>query len=89
MEEIKRQVKRAQQRLVLERFRACVVGRCSAPLVIAAIGLAIPRIWVLSTIEQLRRRSCRLDQQERHRRWLALGWRMDLHDPPQQARRGN
>lgn len=52
MEEIKRQVKRAQQRLVLEQFwRVCGWSLFSA-LVIAAIGLAIPRIWVLSTIEQ-------------------------------------
>src|SRR6478609_11617343 len=52
MEEIKRQVKRAQQRLVLEQFwRVCGWSLFSA-LVIAAIGLAIPRLWVLSTIEQ-------------------------------------
>jgi len=52
MEEIKRQVMRAQQRLVLEQFwRVCGWSLFSA-LVIAAIGLAIPRIWVLSAIEQ-------------------------------------
>lgn len=52
MEEIKRQVQRAQQRLVLEQFwRVCGWSLFSA-LVIAAIGLAIPRIWILANIDQ-------------------------------------
>src|SRR5215218_9915184 len=52
MEEIKRQVQRAQQRLVLEQFWRAFGWSLFCALVIAAIGLAIPRMWVLSTIEQ-------------------------------------
>src|SRR6476469_4036116 len=52
MEEIKRQVQRAQQRLVLEQFWRVFGWSLFSALVIAAIGLAIPRIWILATIDQ-------------------------------------
>ena len=51
MEEIKRQVGRAQRRLVLEQFLRVCGWSLFASLLIAAIGLAIPRIWALN-IEQ-------------------------------------
>jgi DNA repair exonuclease SbcCD ATPase subunit len=52
MEEIKRQVQRAQQRLVLEQFWRVFGWSLFAVLLIAAIGLAIPRIWVLNLNQQ-------------------------------------
>src|SRR4051794_9691677 len=51
MEEIKRQVNRAQQRLVLEQFWRVFGWSLFSALGVAAMGLAIPRIWVLS-VEQ-------------------------------------
>jgi hypothetical protein len=48
VEEIKRQVSRAHRRLVLQQFLAVCGWSLFATLLIAAIGLAIPRIWVLS-----------------------------------------
>jgi DNA repair exonuclease SbcCD ATPase subunit len=52
MEEIKRQVQRAQQRLVLEQFWRVFGWSLFAVLLVAAIGLAIPRIWVLNLNQQ-------------------------------------
>jgi hypothetical protein len=52
MEEIKRQVNRAQRRLVLEQFLLVAGWSLFATLLIAAIGLAIPRIWVLPIAQQ-------------------------------------
>jgi hypothetical protein len=48
MEEIKRQVSRAQTRLVLEQFWRVFGWSLFSVLLVAAIGLAIPRIWVLT-----------------------------------------
>src|SRR5262245_11887228 len=48
MEEIKRQVNRAQARLVLEQFWRVFGWSLFSVLLLAAIGLAIPRIWVLN-----------------------------------------
>lgn len=53
MEEIKRQVGRAQRRLVLQQFLAVFGWSLFATLLIAAIGLAIPRIWVLAVEKQI------------------------------------
>src|SRR5438105_15357703 len=53
MEEIKRQVGRAQRRLVLEQFLRICGWSLFAALLLAAIGLAIPRIWVLNTSQQV------------------------------------
>ncbi len=47
MEEIKRQVNRAQRRLIGQQFLSIVVWSLFATLLIAAIGLAIPKIWAL------------------------------------------
>jgi len=52
MEEIKRQVNRAQTRLVLEQFWRVFGLSLFSALLFAAIGLAIPRIWVISGIHQ-------------------------------------
>jgi len=52
VEEIKRQVGRAQRRLVLEQFFFVFGWSLFATLLIAAIGLAIPRIWALPIIQQ-------------------------------------
>jgi hypothetical protein len=52
MEEIRRQVNRAQRRLVLEQFFFIVGWSLFATLLIAAIGLAIPRIWALPIIQR-------------------------------------
>ncbi len=52
MEEIKRQVGRAQRRLVLQQFFAVCGWSLFASLLIAAIGLAIPRLWVLNVQQQ-------------------------------------
>jgi hypothetical protein len=47
MEEIKRQVGRAQRRLIGQQFLSIVVWSLFATLLIGAIGLAIPKIWAL------------------------------------------
>lgn len=52
MEEIKRQVSRARRRLVLEQLLRVVGWSLFASLLIAAIGMAIPRIWVLAIDRQ-------------------------------------
>src|SRR5262245_58382756 len=53
MEEIKRQVGRARRRLVLAQFLRVFGWSLFATLLIAAIGLAIPRLWVLSLNQQV------------------------------------
>jgi hypothetical protein len=53
MEEIKRQVKRAHRRMVLEQFLWVAGWSLFATLLVAAIGLAIPRIWVLAVDQQI------------------------------------
>ncbi len=47
MEEIKRQVSRARRRLMLQQFLRVIGWSLFASLLVAAIGLAVPRIWVL------------------------------------------
>jgi tetratricopeptide (TPR) repeat protein len=51
MEEIKRQVGRAQRRLVLQQFLMVIGWSLFATLLIAVVGLAIPRLWVLNVIK--------------------------------------
>jgi hypothetical protein len=51
MDEIKRQVGRAQRRLVLQQFLMVIGWSLFATLVIAAIGLAIPRLWAINVIK--------------------------------------
>ncbi len=53
MEEIKRQVGRAQRRLVMQQFWRVIGWSLFATLVLAAIGLAIPRLWVLNVDQQI------------------------------------
>jgi hypothetical protein len=48
MEEIKRQVSRARWRLVLQQFLLVMGWSLFASLLIAVVGMAIPRIWVLA-----------------------------------------
>ena len=48
MEEIKRQVGRAHRRLVFQQFLRVMGWSLFATLLIAVIGLAVPRIWVLA-----------------------------------------
>lgn len=48
MEEIKRQVGRAQRRLVLQQFWRVFGWSLFTTLLLAAIGLAIPRLWVIA-----------------------------------------
>jgi DNA repair exonuclease SbcCD ATPase subunit len=48
MDEIKRQVGRAQRRLIGQQFLAIVVWSLFATLLIAAAGLAVPKIWALN-----------------------------------------
>jgi len=52
MDEIKRQVGRAHRRLVFQQFLFVVGWSLFATLLIAAIGLAVPRIWVLAVDQQ-------------------------------------
>ena len=52
MEEIKRQVNRAHRRLVLQQFLTVVGWALFATLLVGAIGLAIPKVWVLSGIDR-------------------------------------
>lgn len=52
MEEIKRQVGRAQRRLVLQQFFLICGWSLFATLLIAVIGLAIPRLWALPIVQQ-------------------------------------
>ncbi len=47
MEEIKRQVSQAQRRLNLERFLSVLGWSLFATLLVAALGLAVPKIWSL------------------------------------------
>jgi hypothetical protein len=51
MQEIKRQVKRARRRMVLQQFLTVVGWALFASLLVGAIGLTIPKIWVLSGID--------------------------------------
>ncbi|MCI0357585.1 MAG: hypothetical protein L0211_03755 [Planctomycetaceae bacterium] len=53
MDEIKRQVGRAHRRLVFQQFLYVVGWSLFATLLIAAIGLAVPRIWVLAVDRQV------------------------------------
>jgi hypothetical protein len=53
VEEIKRQVGRARRRLVLQQFLRVFGWSLFATLLIAAVGLAIPRIWVLNVQPQI------------------------------------
>jgi hypothetical protein len=53
MEEIKRQVGRARRRLVLQQFLRVFGWSLFTSLLLAAIGLAIPRIWVLEINHQV------------------------------------
>ena len=53
MEEIKRQVGRAHRRLVFQQFLRVVGWSLFATLLIAAIGLAVPRIWPLALDRQI------------------------------------
>ena len=51
VEEIKRQVGRAQRRLVMQQFWRVFGWSLFTTLLLAAIGLAIPRIWIIN-VEQ-------------------------------------
>ena len=52
MEEIKRQVGRAHRRLVLEQFLRVIGWSLFATLAVAAIGLAVPRLWIINVQQQ-------------------------------------
>jgi len=52
MEEIKRQVGRAQRRLVFQQFLTVIGWSLFASLLVAVIGMAIPRLWVLNVQQQ-------------------------------------
>lgn len=47
MEEIRKQVVRARRRMVFQQFLGVAAWALFAALLVAAIGLAIPKIWVL------------------------------------------
>jgi hypothetical protein len=53
MEEIKRQVWRARRRMILQQFLGIVVWSLFASLMVALIGLAVPKIWVLNVDRQV------------------------------------
>lgn len=53
MEEIKRQVSKAQSRLNWERFLSIVGWSLFGTLLVGAIGLAIPKIWVVPVDAQV------------------------------------
>lgn len=48
MEEIKRQVSRARRRLITEQFLGVATWSLFAALLVSAIAIAIPKIWVVS-----------------------------------------
>jgi len=48
MQEIRKQVRRARGRLILEQFVSILAWSLFATLLLAAIGLAIPKLWFLS-----------------------------------------
>lgn len=52
MDEIKRQVRRARRRMVLQQFLTIVAWSLFATLVVGAIGLAIPKIWALTGVDR-------------------------------------
>ena len=47
MEEIKRQVIRARRRMIAQQFLSIVTWSLFATLLITALGLAVPKLWVL------------------------------------------
>ena len=51
MEEIKRQVGRAQRRLVLQQFLMVIGWSLFATLLIAVVGLAVPRLWAINVFK--------------------------------------
>ncbi len=51
MEEIKKQVARARRRLVLQQFGVIVAWSLFVCLLIAAIALAVPKIWPIPTLD--------------------------------------
>lgn len=53
MDAITRQVGRAQRRLILEQFLSILVWTLFTALILAAIGLAIPKIWPLALNQQV------------------------------------
>ncbi len=48
MEEIRRQVTRAHRRMVLQQFLGVFVWSMFAALIVALVGVAIPKIWVMN-----------------------------------------
>ncbi len=53
MEEIQRQVSRAQRRMVLQQFGGVLVWTMFAVLLVATIGVAIPKIWVIGVDQNI------------------------------------
>ena len=53
MDEIKRQVLRARRRMILQQFLGIVAWSLFATLMIALVGLAVPKIWVLNVEPQI------------------------------------
>jgi len=47
MDELKKQVSRARQRLTLQRFKSCLIWSWFACLTIATMACLIPKIWPL------------------------------------------
>ena len=48
MNDLKRQVQRARRRLVFQQFLSITLWKLFASLVVAALGVAIPKVWPVS-----------------------------------------
>src|SRR5688500_1656563 len=53
MEEIKRQVSRAQRRMIFQQFLVVIAWSLFATLLVAAVGLGIPKLWVIAVDPQI------------------------------------
>lgn len=53
MEEIRKQVRRARRRMVLEQFLSIVTWALFVTLLVAVVGLAIPKLWVIGVDPQV------------------------------------
>jgi hypothetical protein len=52
MEQLHRQIARARRRLIFEQFLRCAIWSLFAALIIATIGLTVPKIWHVNVVAE-------------------------------------